>query len=374
MRDVLAGQAAHGAVGSSALLGAPLLSAGAVGSRVVSQRGATAGLVSWPCPLSWNAFCLGNAFRLGMPFVLKVPVCLWHLTPGFRRRQEPERRRSGGCWRSPASPCSAPLRPRLLACRPSLAPWRHLLRDTPGHAGDAPGRVAMAGAAAPPPAHGGDHTQGSAAQRPGPPHHLRTREGHERRAPDFRPRPLTDCPLPRAMPCWLLTPGRTLPTGRGESRPPGGCLAGLRQRQPVGPSLEGATAARTRPGRHPGLPQTWATPGRPCDAGARCPNPGAARSACPWSRARGTGASRHRTTRTGHGAGVCGAAAHPTTAIRATVLGGGTRPQTRRWDDSPPPRTPAVDARAPACPRLPHRSRRAEPNARLQAPLEAGAT
>src|ERR1700674_2215606 len=79
--DVLEPQTTIGAVGSSALLGAPLLPAGAVGSCVVSQRGATAGLVSWPCPLSWNAFCLGmlfvlecllswNAFRLGNAFCL----------------------------------------------------------------------------------------------------------------------------------------------------------------------------------------------------------------------------------------------------------------------------------------------------------------
>ena len=51
------------------------LPARAVGFRRAGQRGATAGFVSWPCPLSWNALCLGmpcvlNVFRLGNAFRL----------------------------------------------------------------------------------------------------------------------------------------------------------------------------------------------------------------------------------------------------------------------------------------------------------------
>src|SRR5215471_18100268 len=50
------------------------------------------------------------------PHWLGLCLRLWHLTPGLRRRQWPERRRSEGYWRSPAGPCwAAPLGARFVS-------------------------------------------------------------------------------------------------------------------------------------------------------------------------------------------------------------------------------------------------------------------
>jgi len=115
---------------------------------------------------------------------------------------------SGGYFQSPASPCSAPLRSRLPACPVPAGPRAPPPAGHPGaHAGDASGRLALAGAAAPDPCARGRRTQSYAGQGPVPPHHRRTREGHQRRAPGSRPRPLTDGTLPPATSCSLLTPG-----------------------------------------------------------------------------------------------------------------------------------------------------------------------
>ena len=104
--------------------------------------------------------------RQGLSPCKRRQAFLGAITLGFRRRQEPQRGTSGGCWRSPASPCSAPLRPGLSACpvpagpgapppagypmtyappRPlrtretRLARWRSwaLRPPLPGHGGDA---------------------------------------------------------------------------------------------------------------------------------------------------------------------------------------------------------------------------------------------
>ena len=51
----------------------------------------------------------------------ETPSFLGAITPGFRRRQWPQRRRSGGYWRSPAGPCwAAPIDARVVSdlCTP----------------------------------------------------------------------------------------------------------------------------------------------------------------------------------------------------------------------------------------------------------------
>ena len=86
-----------------------------------------------------------------------------------------------------------------------------------------------------------------------------------------------------------------------------GRRADLRQRTPVGPAPDGAPATRIRPDRRRAPPPPRPTPARTCGASARCASPRITRSARPWSRARGRGASLRRTAWMGHGAGACGA-------------------------------------------------------------------
>ena len=149
----------------------------------------------------------------------------------------------------------------------------------------------------------------------------------------------------------------------------GGQTASGTPRGPA-PALVGRAGTRRgdggtdTPGPPPQAFQPRTMPERTCGTSARCSSPGTTRSTRPWSRARGTGASLHRTARTGYGAGVCGAAEHPTPALLATALGGDTGPPIRFWEDGL--RASHLRWRNPGASsaRLPPHARRKEPNAR----------
>ena len=237
--------------------------------------------------------------------------------------------------------------------------WTWRCPPTPAHAPAAPERVALAGAAAPTPCACGRRACSGVrpAARCPPPlrtwerhvglhrtgDHLRTRAGHQRRAPGAHPRLPTDRLLPPATPCGLLTPGTdaNASTVRGEAA--SGSLTSLRRRLPVGPPPDPACEAVQR------SPHT-------CGAGheaQRGPHP------------HGTDGSRRASVR---------AAAHPSPDLLATARGGATRPRTRREQTASAPDTGGGGILAPPSARLPTDTRRAEPNAGRQAPPMAEAT
>ena len=107
-----------------------------------------------------------------------------------------------------------PLRTREIP----LAGWRWLVLQppTPAHLGDVLAQACTGRDGAPAPYARGRRTQRDAGQGPVFPHHRRTREGHQRRAPGSRSRPRTDSPLPPATPYSLLLPGTGAAEGTTE--------------------------------------------------------------------------------------------------------------------------------------------------------------
>ena len=174
---------------------------------------------------------------------------------------------SGGCWRSPARPCSAPLCPRLPDCLVPTGPGAPSpARHPRAHARprslrtQRAGRLVSVGAAAPTLwARGRRACTGvrrsarsprslrtwetpAGLRRTG--HRLRTREGHQRCAPGSRPRPPPDHLLPPVTPCGLLTSGTdaAAETGRGEA------TSGVPHR-PAPAAARGTTPDRATMGR-----------------------------------------------------------------------------------------------------------------------------